>query len=752
MARQLELSPFSSEATSILRDRQRGMLPVVQGMLCLLALGLVLSEGQLPDWMPSKPLAILLVLLPALSTWMVHEAGYLVGAWTLVGGCMAIIIMVLWLSRIGAIASLFALPIGLASLFISTGAGAIAAVLSSMILIRVVSSSLPVNSETVAVSLAGLWGTFLLAWGFSHLMHTVMDWSWTHYEEARQLLKKARDRQVELMQIQNDLADANLQLARLHERLRGMYHVAEEARKAKEEFVANVSHELRTPLNMIIGFSEMIIQAPQTYGSALPPTLLADIAVIHRNSQQLSGLIEDVLDLSQIEAGYMTLTKEQSSLQEVIEEAAIAVSPLFESNGLYLDIVVPEDLPPLLCDHVRIRQVVLNLLSNAGRFTEAGGVHVRAWQEREHIVISVADTGLGIARDDQDKIFEPFRQLSGATQQRHGGRGLGLTISRKFVEMHHGKMWLDSEPGVGTTFYFSLPIEPPALIDEGVSRWFSPYLRYEARTRPSLAPRPQLIPRFVVLERGDVLKHLLDRHLNGGDIISVQSIDEAVHQLECAPAQALIVNDASMRKHLGSSTHLVRMPHSTPVVTCCVPGKNEAAEDLGVVDYLVKPLARETLLSALARLGDDIQTVLLVDDEPEALHLFARMLLSAERGFRVLRANNGQQALSLLHERRPDVMLLDLLMPCVDGFQVLAEKNEDPTLRDIPVVVISARDPMGEPIVSKALTVTRDDGLSMREIVTSIQAIGEILSPEREPGCRGSQGRPAESLAYARSC
>jgi len=734
---------FSLEITSILRDLQREMLPLIWGALFLLAFGLVLFEEHLPDLMQSNILAILLLLLPSLSIWIARELSYLLGVWTLIGGCIAINVLVLRQYQIGAASCLLALPTGLAALLISMGGGVVTAALSSIILLRGAVSFLPLRSEAVTIALTAVWGTLLLTWGFSHLMRTIMEWSWANYERSRQLLEKARDRQMELMQIQEDLANANLQLARLHERLRAMYRIAEEARKAKEEFVANVSHELRTPLNMIIGFSEMIIQAPQAYGGCLPHALLADITVIHRNSQHLSSLIEDVLDLSQIEAGRMALSKERSSLGEIIEEAALAVRPLLESKGLYLDIAVPADLEPLLCDRTRIRQVVLNLLSNAGRFTERGGVQVHAWQEKDHIVVSVADTGPGIAPKDQDKLFEPFRQMDGSTRKRHGGRGLGLTISKEFVEMHHGKMWLESEVGTGTTFYFNLPVETLPPIDENISRWFSPYLGYEARTRPSRAPKPELVPRFVVLERGDALQRLLDRYLDGAEVISVHSMEETSQALERSPAQALIVNDASLEQALTPSPLLAELSHNTPVVTCCVPGKDDAAEELGVVDYLVKPVDRTTLLSALEKLEKEVETVLLVDDDLEALQLFGRML----RGYRVLRARNGQQALSLLRTRRPDVMLLDLLMPGMDGFQVLAEKNHDARLRDIPVIVISAKDPMGEPIVSNALIATRNGGLSVREVVACIQAISEILSPPSRAADRALQGRPAELLA-----
>src|SRR6185503_18004148 len=194
-----------------------------------------------------------------------------------------------------------------------------------------------------------------------------------------------------------DLAQANLQMTRLNILAQGLRQAAEEARRAKEEFVANVSHELRTPLNMIIGFSETILQSPGAYGKKIPPALLADLMVIYRNAEHLSELINDVLDLSQVDAEKMALTKEQAQLGEIVEEATTAIRPLYTSKGLYLDVDIPENLPSIFCDRTRIREVLLNLLSNAGRFTERGGVHLRGWLKGNDVVVSVTDSGPGIA-------------------------------------------------------------------------------------------------------------------------------------------------------------------------------------------------------------------------------------------------------------------------------------------------------------------------------------------------------------------
>jgi signal transduction histidine kinase/CheY-like chemotaxis protein len=588
--------------------------------------------------------------------------------------------------------------------------------------------------------------TGLLGWAATYALLTVTRWSLFSFEQARKNMEEARGQRVELKQIQEDLIQANRELARLSDRLKAMHQVAEEARKAKEEFVANVSHELRTPLNMIIGFSEIITQSPQVYGASLPPALLADIAAIRRNSQHLSKLVDDVLDLSQIEAGRMALSKEWTSMREIVDAAALAVRSLFESKGLYLETEVPCDLPPVFCDSTRTRQVVLNLLSNAGRFTEWGGVRVKVWCHRNDVVVSVTDTGPGIPLEDQERLFEPFQQLDGSIRRRHGGSGLGLSISKKFVEMHTGKMWLESQVGVGTTICFSLPLDtsvPIVHAGGGAQRWFSPYRQYEARTRRSKAPVSRAVPRFVLLEEGETLQRLFRRYLDDIEITSAQSIEGAIRELSHSPAQALVVNAPSFKQPIAPMGQLANLPYDTPAVTCWVPGEDEAAKRLGVVRYLVKPVTREALFSTLEELGEGVRDVLLVDDEPEVLQLFARMLSSAECNYRVLRATSGQQALNMLRERQPDVMMLDLVMPGKDGFQVLQEKSQDSSVREIPVVIISATDPAGEPIVSDTLTVTHSGGLSVRDLLACIQAVSEVLAPSARSDGRGQRGNPA---------
>lgn len=573
----------------------------------------------------------------------------------------------------------------------------------------------------------------LLGWAMTDALLTATEWSVSSFERARQSLEQLRDRTVELMQVQEDLLQANRELARLSERLKTMYQVADEARQAKQEFVANVSHELRTPLNMIIGFSEMITQLPQVYSSNLPPTLLADIAAIQRNSMHLAKLVDDVLDLSQAEAGHAALTKEWTHMEEVIEQAIVAVRALFESKDLYLVSECSPDLPPVFCDSTRVRQVVINLLSNAGRFTERGGVRVGVWRDTNCILVSVADTGPGIAPEDQERLFEPFQQLDGSIRRRQGGSGLGLSISKRFVEMHSGKMWFESDLGTGTTFLFRLPLEAPAPpasagVDDA-KRWFSPYLHFEPRTRQMKAPSPVVVPRYVLLERGDTLYRTLRRYGSGAEIISVPDYPSALTELNRSPATALIVNMPSWAEDVPpSGDPLTSLPYGTPAVRCWVAGDSEVAARLEVASYLVKPVSRQDLLGALESLGEDVRSVLLVDDDMDVLQLFSRMIYSVGEHYQVSQATSGARALALLRERQPDVMLLDLIMPGMDGFQVLQEKQKDPSIREIPVVIVSSRDPSGDPIVSDSLIVTRGGGLSVREILDCTAALSERLA------------------------
>jgi signal transduction histidine kinase/CheY-like chemotaxis protein len=579
--------------------------------------------------------------------------------------------------------------------------------------------------------LASVWGAFGLTWVSLHHANTATQWSWSSYVRMRDLLEESRTQQVHLKEVQEDLTHANAELARLSDRLLAMSHIAEDARRAKEEFVANVSHELRTPLNMIIGFSEIITGSPELYDRALPSELLADVEVIQRNSRHLAGLVDDVLDLSRAEAGRMALTRAYASIGEVLEEAVTVVRPLFESKHLALTLDVAADLPMVYCDRTRIRQVVINLLSNAGRYTERGGAHVRATREGDAISITVADTGPGVPREEQARIFEPFEQYYGGTALNVGGSGLGLAISRRFVEMHGGKMWLESEPGQGATFGATLPLSlpGPSHHTDSPTRWFNPYESYEPRARTSRAPGPVVRPRLVVLEQADTLQHILARYEPDAEVAGVTSFERAVQELAARPARALLINSAASPHELHGAVAAEGLPYRTPVIHCAIPDKLEAAEKLGIAAYLLKPIQQETLFAELDRIGRPIRSVLVVDDNVEALQLFTRMLSARQEPVDILQASGGRRALTLMRQQRPDVVLLDLVMPDMDGFAVLRERQEDEALRDIPVIAISALDTMPGGYATPFLTVSRGDGINLQDLLHCVRMLSSVLAP-----------------------
>jgi CheY-like chemotaxis protein len=358
------------------------------------------------------------------------------------------------------------------------------------------------------------------------------------------------------------------------------------------------------------------------------------------------------------------------------------------------------------------------------------------------MVFSVADTGPGIPEEDQKRIFEPFQQADNTIRRLYGGSGLGLTISKQFVELHGGKMGLSSRPEHGTTFFFTMPLHPSLdeedLNTRRVRRGLVPddEYGYRLRNRRSKVPAIPMVPRMVILEKEQVLSRLLHRYLQGVDVVLAHSLSEAAQALSQSPAQALVVNIPPFEE-LPSET-LSIAPFGTPVISCWIPGEVEAASQLGVIHYLLKPLTRERLLAVLEDLSAraqpprSIQNILVADDDPDELHLFARMLESDPHEYRILQAANGKRVLEMLRSRKPDLLILDLIMPVVSGYQVLEEKRKDPAICDIPVIVISSRDPFGEAITSTSIRVSHNGGFSTIHLLEFIQAATEIIMPGSE--------------------
>lgn len=659
---------------------------------------------------------------------------HLLGAHTLlVSGAAAALVLAVWASQQPLLAALYTGIPMLAMALIGWPAGVAAvlftAVAPSLLARAGLAPALP-SEYAMTMAVLGLVGAAFTAVIVTALV-SLAESALLGLQRAQLAVDEARGQRLELKQVEEDLLLATREQARLLERLKAVNQVAEEARQTKQEFIAKVSHELRTPLNMIIAYSELITQSPKLYGGRIPPALLADMTVILRNSQHLSKLVDDVLDLSQIEAGRMALSKSWTDVPGLVNEATEAVYPLFQTKGLSLQVDAAPELPPVYCDPTRIRQVLMNLLSNAGRFTVEGGVHVRVWQEGDQMQFSVWDSGPGIDPRDQAHLFEPFQQIDASIRRKHGGSGLGLNISKQFVEMHEGRIWLESQPGHGTIFHFSLPLAAPVDGYEPVAarRWVHPFDTYMPRTRPRIAPLPELKARYVVMERGRTLERLLGRYLEDVEVVRVQSLDEALHVLEESPARALVVNSALLPNAAWPNSSWANLPFDTPLLACWLPTDSEP-EQLGATRYLVKPVSGSDLQEAVQALGPQVKTVLVCDDEPDFLRLFLRMLSGLPQRYQILTAANGVEALAALRELRPDAVVLDLLMPEMTGFELLQEKAKDPLLRDIPVIVVSSLDPFSQPIMSNQLFAARGSGISLRDLLQCIQALSAVLAPE----------------------
>ncbi|MGB9578506.1 MAG: ATP-binding protein, partial [Halothiobacillaceae bacterium] len=287
----------------------------------------------------------------------------------------------------------------------------------------------------------------------------LMDY-WERELVARQqtLIGQLRERQGELNRTLKALDEAYVSLKRSNDELRVARQEAEEARMLKEQFVANVSHELRTPLNLIVGFAEMMYLVPETYeGVGWTADLVSDLKELYRASRHLQSLINDVLDLSRIDASRLPMFREMQDIRPIIADAMDTIAPLLRQRGLSYAIHVPEELPQLFVDRTRIRQVLLNLLNNAVRFTDHGGITIRVERQTDAVVVGVQDTGVGIPEQQIGHLFEDFSQGDAGLRSRVGA-GLGLAISRRFIQLHGGRMWVESQVGVGSTFYFSIPL------------------------------------------------------------------------------------------------------------------------------------------------------------------------------------------------------------------------------------------------------------------------------------------------------
>jgi signal transduction histidine kinase/CheY-like chemotaxis protein/HAMP domain-containing protein len=456
----------------------------------------------------------------------------------------------------------------------------------------------------------------------------------------------------------------------------------EMASQHKSQFVASMSHELRTPLNAIIGLTEMMVSNAARFGTekALEP-----LRRVHRAGTHLLGLINQVLDLSKIEAGKLELSPETVNLAPLLEDVIGTARQLAEQNKNRLVVESPENLGTLTVDPMRLRQILLNLLSNACKFTKQGGVKLRVKKVvdgRNWIEIAVADTGIGMTPEQQAKLFEEFTQADSSTARQYGGTGLGLAITRKLARMMGGDVTVASEPGKGSVFTVRLPgtADPQARSSSGSDGRRSPtadcvlVIDDDATARELIADHLKAEGFSVVTAAGGVEGLKLAKELRPTAI----TLDVMMPDLDGWSVLAALRQDPELAE--------------IPVIMITIVDEHRRGIALGAAGYLTKPIDRERLHRLVSRFRAPAPPtrVLLVEDDAVERERMRGWLEGPQ--WAVREAANGREALDRLQQGKPDVILLDLMMPEMDGFAVVAALQKEPRWRDIPVIVITSLD------------------------------------------------------------
>ncbi|MBN1384346.1 MAG: response regulator [Elusimicrobia bacterium] len=467
--------------------------------------------------------------------------------------------------------------------------------------------------------------------------------------------------------------------------------------RMKSEFVSNVSHELRTPLTSVKGAVELVLGGSEGPVSDSQRELLT---IVKNNTLRLIKLISDLLDLSKIESGRIEMEIMPRNIIDIIKNTISEIKSLADQKQITLSFNSPEQLPEVCCDEDRIKQVLINIIGNAIKFTPAKkSIVISVEENKEELQINITDTGMGIAEEHVDMVFEKFKQVDSSSTRSAGGTGLGLPITKSIIEAHKGRIWVESELGKGSTFSFTLP----KIIKEGVIETVKPIEKGQLKqiSLKEIIQKPHfIIDKILVVDDDEDLARIIKRHLEKEkyEITIAHSGAEAVKKaIEIKPQ--LITLDILMKGMDGFAVaELLKQNPDTkdiPIVIVSAIFEKEKGYKLGAVDYITKPFDPDKLIASIKNIEVQIQAqmskrkVLVVDDDPDIVMVLTISL--NEKGYSVLNAYDGLQAVALAKKENPDIIVLDLMLPEIDGFEVIKMLKKDPGTAHIPIIVITAR-------------------------------------------------------------